>query len=97
MRVGFLRRSGARVFSLKVSSGCWRGFDSSIVLWEEAANNWLRMEKSTQSPDTKPRYTWPWFLAAAVIVGIVIAVFSIRAEANRIKLQQSLQMPTSDK
>jgi len=97
MHAGFPRRSGAFDFSLKLSPGCWSGFDSSIVLWEEAANNWQRMENSTQLPDAKPRYTWPWFLAAALIVGIVIAVFSIRAEANRIKLQQSLQMPTSDK
>jgi F0F1-type ATP synthase assembly protein I len=54
------------------------------------------MDNSTQSAAPKPRYVWPWYLAAAVVLGIVIAVFSIRAEANRIKLQRSLQMPTAD-
>ncbi len=48
------------------------------------------------APEAPPRYLWPWFIAAAVIVGIVIAVLSIRAEANRIKMQRSLQLPTTE-
>jgi F0F1-type ATP synthase assembly protein I len=53
------------------------------------------MHNSTQSAAPKPRYVWPWFLAAAVVLGIVIAVFSIRAEANRLKLQRNLHPPAT--
>jgi len=32
-----------------------------------------------------PTYTWPKYLLAAVILGIVIAVLAVMKEANRVK------------
>lgn len=51
------------------------------------------MDNTTQSAEIKPRYVWPWFIAAAVIVAVVIAVLAIRAEANRVKQQRQFSMP----
>jgi hypothetical protein len=51
------------------------------------------MENTTRSTETKPRYVWPWFIAAAVIVAVVIAVLAIRAEANRVKQQRQFSIP----
>jgi hypothetical protein len=36
-----------------------------------------------QSP--KPRYLWPWFLLAGVVLGIVLAVLWLTAEVRRLK------------
>lgn len=51
------------------------------------------MEDTNHSTETKPRYVWPWFIAAAVIVAVVIAVVAIRAEANRVKQQRQFAIP----
>jgi F0F1-type ATP synthase assembly protein I len=55
------------------------------------------MDNSTQPAEIRPRYIWPWYLAAAVVLGVVIAVFAIRAEANRVKQQKQYQIPASER
>ena len=44
-------------------------------------------------PPVEPqrRYTWPWFLAAAVLLGVVIAVVAVKREADRVRMQKELQ------
>jgi F0F1-type ATP synthase assembly protein I len=41
-----------------------------------------------------PRYRWPWILAVLVIVGIILSVLGIRHEAQRVREQRQMQMPT---
>ncbi len=55
------------------------------------------MDKTPQSAETKPRYIWPWFIAAAVLVAIVLAAAAIRAEANRVKQQRQFSIPETAK
>ncbi len=56
------------------------------------------MENSTtHSTETKPRYVWPWFIAAAVILAIVLAVAAIYVEAQRVKQQRQFSIPESTK
>jgi len=52
-------------------------------------------EEPVQQPPAPRRYLWPWILAAALLVGITIAIFSLRKEVERIKLQRSLQLPNA--
>lgn len=55
------------------------------------------MDSPPQSTQPRPRYLWPWYLAAAVLLGVVIAVFAIRAEANRVKQQKQYQLPPGER
>jgi hypothetical protein len=55
------------------------------------------MDNPIHSAETKPRYVWPWFIAAAVILAIVIASVAIYAEAKRVKQQREFSMPESMK
>jgi len=55
------------------------------------------MEDTNHSTETKPQYVWPWFIAAAVILAVVIAVAAIHAEANRVKQQRQFSIPESVK
>ncbi|HEU0038459.1 MAG TPA: formylglycine-generating enzyme family protein [Verrucomicrobiae bacterium] len=41
-----------------------------------------------QNQATSPRFQWPWFLLAAFLLGCVLAVFWVTAEARRIKRQR---------
>lgn len=52
------------------------------------------MNDSTDPAVTKRRYLWPWLVAALVLLGIVIAVMSVRHEAARIREQRDPQMPS---
>jgi len=49
------------------------------------------MSEIIPTTETKPRYTWPWFVAAAVLLGIVICVFAVKHEADRVRMQKELQ------
>ena len=60
------------------------------VITPECAVNLIRMDETTQSAETKPRYTWPWFVAAALLLGMVIAVFAVKREAQRVKERNEL-------
>ena len=44
-------------------------------------------------PTVEPprRYTWPWFLAAALLLGLVICVVAVKREADRVRAQKELQ------
>ncbi len=55
------------------------------------------MENTNHSAGIKPRYIWPWFIAAAVIVAVVLAVAAIYAEANRVKQQRQFSIPETAK
>lgn len=59
----------------------------------------MRMGETAQPIATKPRYVWPWFLAAALLLGITICVLAIKHEAERVRLQKELQQefPTTVK
>lgn len=49
------------------------------------------MDEPTTLTEAKPRYRWPWFVAAAVLLGIVICVFAIKRETDRVRTQKELQ------
>ncbi len=36
-----------------------------------------------------PRYRWPWFVLAAVVLGVLLAVVWMTIEVRRIRQQQS--------
>lgn len=40
---------------------------------------------SEQTTPARPRYRWPWFLLAGVLLGIVLAVIWLSAEVRRVK------------
>jgi len=41
----------------------------------------------------KPRYKWPWFVLAFVVLGIVLAVLWVAVAANKIKQQRNYSEP----
>lgn len=43
------------------------------------------------SPAPKRRLIWPWLLAGAVLLAIVIAALAIRAEADRVRQIRQFQ------
>ncbi len=51
------------------------------------------MENEVPSAEKNPRRTWPWVLAAVVMLGVVLAVVWVRAEARRIHQQRQTEMP----
>jgi uncharacterized membrane-anchored protein YhcB (DUF1043 family) len=55
------------------------------------------MIDSPPPTEPRPRYIWPWYIAAAMVLGVVIAVFAIRAEANRVKQQKQYQLPPGER
>lgn len=48
------------------------------------------MGEALHPTESKPRYTWPWFLAAAVLVAVIIAVVAVKREADRVRTQKEL-------
>jgi F0F1-type ATP synthase assembly protein I len=48
-----------------------------------------------QSPDpvTKKRFVWPWIVVMMVLIGIALAVLSMRREAQRIQNQRQYEIP----
>jgi len=53
------------------------------------------MENGAPGAATNPRRTWPWVLAALLLLGVVLAVLWVRAEARRIHEQRSPDMPAT--
>ena len=51
------------------------------------------MNDAPEVPTAKKRYTWPWILAAFVILGVVLCVFAVRREAQRVREQRQFVMP----
>lgn len=60
------------------------------VITRRAADNLPPMGETISSTETKPRYTWPWFVGAAVLLAVVIAVFAVKREAQRVKERKEL-------
>jgi len=48
-----------------------------------------------QSPDpvTKKQFVWPWIVVMMVLIGIALAVLSMRREAQRIQNQRQYEIP----
>ena len=42
---------------------------------------------------TKPRYTWPWFVLGAALLGLVLAVFWMSHAVRRTREQRDLNRP----
>jgi hypothetical protein len=40
-----------------------------------------------------PRYRWPWFVAAAVALGFILAVIWMRAAVNTLRQERDLNSP----
>ena len=49
-----------------------------------------------QNQATQPRFKWPWFLLAAVVLGGVLAVLWVSAEARRIQRQRQYDFTPSN-
>jgi F0F1-type ATP synthase assembly protein I len=54
------------------------------------------MNEVPSAPAPPPRYRWPWFLGAAVLLGILLAVISVRKEVDRVRTQRQLQLPNAE-
>jgi len=55
------------------------------------------MDEPIQTSETKPHYIWPRYVVAAVLLGVVLAVFAIYKEANRVKQEREYRIPTTEK
>ncbi len=55
------------------------------------------MENQTERVVERPAYKWPWYLAAAVLLGIALSVFAIHKEATRIHQQKQYSLPEPSK
>jgi F0F1-type ATP synthase assembly protein I len=51
-------------------------------------------EPNENSP--KPNYKWPWFVLAAVLLGIVLAVLWVAAAAKKVERQRDYNAPLPD-
>lgn len=45
---------------------------------------------------SKPKYQWPWFVLAAVLLGIVLAVLWVGAAAKKVERQRDYNAPLPD-
>jgi len=66
-------------------AACWENkLRRHWVTWK----NGNRMED--KSPDSvPPRYRWPWFVLAALVLGVLLALMWMTVEVRRIRRQQS--------
>ncbi len=53
------------------------------------------MENKAPAAGNNTRRAWPWLLAAALVLFVVLAVVWVRAEARRIHEQRQPDMPAS--
>lgn len=51
-------------------------------------------ESALPKADAKPRYTWPWFVAGAVLLAIVLAVLWMSKEIDRTRRIREANSPT---
>jgi len=50
------------------------------------------MDDENKNP---PRYRWPWFVAAAVLIGIVLAVLWVGFAVKKVEQQRNFNAPAS--
>ena len=60
-------------------------------------NTYAAMDDQTEHVVDRPAYKWPWYLAAAVLLGIALSVFAIHKEATRIHQQKQYSLPEPSK
>jgi hypothetical protein len=53
------------------------------------------METAPPPASTPPRHVWPWFVLAALILGVVLAVLWMTAELRRAKERRAYVIPDS--
>ena len=46
---------------------------------------------------TKPRYVWPWFALAALLLGVVLAILWMSAEVRRTRERREWTQPPAEK
>ena len=51
---------------------------------------WIKMNEPNENPR---RYKWPWFVLAAVVLGIVLAVFWVALAAKKVQDQRDFGSP----
>jgi hypothetical protein len=51
------------------------------------------MEEKKEMPATTPRYTWPWFVLAGLILAILLAVLWMSIEVRRMRQIRELNSP----
>lgn len=66
-----------------------------IELCCSAMDTGRRMNDSVNPEQARQKYIWPWIVAALVVLGIVLSVLGIRHEAQRVREQRQMQMPSS--
>ncbi len=57
------------------------------------------MQRQMSEPDNhspKPKYKWPWFVLAAVLLGMVLAVMWVGAAAKKVEQQRDYNAPLPD-
>ena len=57
------------------------------------------MQRQMSEPDNhspKPQYKWPWFVLAAVLLGMVLAVMWVGAAAKKVEQQRDYNAPLPD-
>jgi F0F1-type ATP synthase assembly protein I len=53
------------------------------------------MENEAPSAERNSERTWPWVVVVLLVLGVVLAVVWVRAEARRIHEQRQTDMPPS--
>lgn len=48
------------------------------------------MDETHSSSASRPSYIWPWFVAVAVTLAVVIAALAVKREAERVKARKEL-------
>lgn len=46
------------------------------------------------NPEAKPRYRWPWFILAAFLLAIVLAILWMTKEVEKARRWRELNSPT---
>ena len=51
-------------------------------------------QKTKETPAAPPRYTWPWFVLAGLILAILLAVLWMSIEVRRMRQIRDLNAPS---
>lgn len=54
------------------------------------------MAAESNSPERPRRYVWPWYAAAALALGVLIAIQSVRKEAQRLHERKQFLAPVPE-